>query len=153
MVERWRTVANASVVTGLPATDAKLYRNSISLTIHLVVLSRDLKLLWGFFFNITSRSLLINFSKHLRSALDTCGLWNNWTTEFLLAWKFLKIFFSSYPRPTKGPIFCQWLIKAPPSDYIEFSIQDLDLDSEKVFQTESCNDVFNIWGSQQITNP
>ncbi|VDD95748.1 unnamed protein product [Enterobius vermicularis] len=60
---------------------------------------------------------------------------------------------SSYPRPTKGPIFCQWLIKAPPSDYIEFSIQDLDLDSEKVFQTESCNDVFNIWGSQQITNP
>lgn len=60
---------------------------------------------------------------------------------------------SAYPRPTKGPVFCQWHIKGAPSEYIEFYIQDLDLDAEKVLPSQPCNDMLYIWGSTQLSNP
>uniref|UniRef100_A0A0N5ASN5 EGF-like domain-containing protein n=1 Tax=Syphacia muris TaxID=451379 RepID=A0A0N5ASN5_9BILA len=64
-----------------------------------------------------------------------------------------QVSLSAYPQPTRGPIFCQWLIRAPEANTIEFSIQDLDLDAEKVLQNQPCNDMFYIWGSKDISNP
>ncbi|VDN34584.1 unnamed protein product [Gongylonema pulchrum] len=62
-------------------------------------------------------------------------------------------FCSTYPETRTGAIFCQWLIRAPAGQTIEFYLKDLDLDADNVPPDQPCNDIFYIWGTKSIVNP